>query len=402
MRFKYKAQKASGEFYEGTKDAADKYALARELRSVGETLVTAAEEAAHRHFDLSKISLGGVGIHEKIVFARNLAGMLAAGLPLSRSLGVLERQTRNQKLKTIIGEVAGKISTGTSFSAALSEHPKAFPTVMVSMVKAGEEGGNLAGSLFAVADQLDRTYLLQRKVRGALMYPAVVVLVMLIIGVLMFIFIVPELTATFKEFNVELPLSTRIIVGLSDFLSAHLFLGFAGVTAVVLGIYLAAKSEKGKRAIDYCLLRIPVVSPLIKEANAARTGQTLSSLLSAGVEVVTALEITGNVMGNIFYKEVLLKAREAIQKGEPISGVFRAHENIYPPFLSEMVAVGEETGKLSPMLKETGTFFEAEVEQKTKDLSTIIEPVLMVVVGAAVGFFAVAMISPAYSLMSSF
>lgn len=401
MKFRFKSQKSSGAFYEGEREAADKYALSRELREEGETLIF-ANEATMRFRGLPvKFPFGKVHIHDKVIFARNLGGMLAAGLSLSRALGVLERQTRQKKLKSIILAVAKKISSGSSLSSSLADYPQAFPLVMVSMVKAGEEGGNLATSLFAVADQLDRMYLLQRKVRGALMYPAVVVTVMVVIGIIMFIYIVPELTSTFKEFNVALPLPTRIVIGTSDFLAHNLFSGLAGFATIVFGIYAAAKSAKGKRAIDLFLLHIPVISPLIKEANAARTGATLSSLLSAGVEVVSALEITANVMGNSYYKDVLMKARAAIEKGEQISAVFRDNETIYPPFLSEMVAVGEETGKLSPMLKEAGGFFENEVEQKTKDLSTIIEPILMVIVGAAVGFFAVAMISPAYSLMNS-
>lgn len=401
MKFRYKAQKADGSFYEGEREASDKFALSRELRETGETLIYANETAPRLRGMNFRISFGKVHIHDKVTFARNLGAMLAAGLSLSRALGVLERQTRNKKLRSIIADVAKNISTGASLSSSLAVFPQAFPAVMVSMVKAGEEGGTLENSLFAVSDQLDRMYLLQRKVRGALMYPTVVITVMIIIGVIMFIYIVPELTSTFKEFNVVLPLSTRIVIGTSDFLSNNLLLGIVGVAALAFGIYAAAKSPKGKRFLDFLLLRIPVISPLIRQANAARTGSTLSSLLSAGVEVVSALEITANVMGNSYYKEVLLKAREAIQKGEQISSIFRENEAIYPPFIAEMVAVGEETGKISQMLREAGGFFENEVEQKTKDLSTIIEPVLMVVVGSAVGFFAVAMISPAYSLMNS-
>lgn len=402
MKLKFKAQKASGEFYEAEREAADKFVLARELRAEGETLLYAAEKAAHHSFDLKSLPVfGRVSIHDKIIFARNLGGMLAAGLPLSRALNVLERQTSNAKLKGIIASVNTKISTGSSLSAALGDFGTVFPSIMVFMIKAGEEGGNLASALSGIADQLDKTYALERKIRGALMYPAVVITVMIVIGILMFIFIVPELTKTFAELNTKLPFSTRVVVGISDFIRNNTTVGLVGLAILVGGLWVSAKSVQGKRAIDYVLLRIPIISPLIKQANAARTGQTLSSLLSSGVEVVTALGITADVMSNSYYKDVLLKAREAIQKGDPISSVFREAESIYPPFLSEMVAVGEETGKLSNMLKETGTFFETEVEQKTKDLSTIIEPVLMVVVGVAVGFFAVAMISPAYSLMNS-
>lgn len=401
MKFTYKAQNSEGKLYEGERTASDKFALARDLRAEGETLVYARGEGTKHSFSLKSFSFYRISIHDKIIFTRNLSGMLKAGLPLSRALSVLERQTGNEKLKKIISSVNTSIGTGSSFSVSLAMFPSIFPTLVTSMVKAGEEGGKMGEALGGIADQLERTYLLQRKVRGALMYPAVVITVMLIIGILMFIFIVPQLTSTFTDFGVELPFSTRVVVATSNFMRDHTITGLALILVVLFAIFTAVKTVKGKRIIDFILLRIPIISTLVKEANAARTGQTLSSLLSSGVEVVTALQITSEVMGNSYYRDVLEKARETIQKGEPISAIFREASHVYPPFLSEMVAVGEETGKLSEMLRETGVFFENEVEQKTKDMSTIIEPVLMVIVGVAVFFFAVAMLSPAYSLMDS-
>lgn len=404
MKLTYKAQKADGTFYESERKTADKFALARELTAAGETLVSAAETGTRAPLFAALQSMpffGRISAHERIVFIRNLAGMLGAGLALSRSLAILERQTRSAKFRAVISAIAGRINTGESLSQSFSTRADVFPPLVVSMARAGEESGGLSASLFAAAEQLDRSYALQRKVRSALVYPAIVFTIMIIIGVVMLIFVVPQLTESFKDFNVTLPLSTRIVIATSGFLQAHLILALSLAAALIATVAAAAKSAKGKRAIDRALLHIPVITPLVRETNAARTARTLSSLLSAGVEVVEALQITANVLSNSLYREVLLAARAAIQRGEPMSGVFRSREDIFPPFLSEMVAVGEETGKLSPMLRDTGLFFEAEVEQATKDLSTIIEPALMVVVGVAVGFFAVAMISPAYSLMNS-
>ena len=405
MHFKYKAQKADGSLYEGERESSDKFALARELTGAGEMLIQATESqpASHMHSNVQKLFsfFGRVSMHDKIAFTRNLAGMLSAGLTVSRALGVLERQTRSKKFKAVITGLISKISVGENLSRAFSGYPDVFPPIFISMVKAGEEGGNLAKSLLAVSDQLDRSYSLHRKVKGALLYPGIVIGVMCLVGLIMFIFIVPKLTSAFKEFNVDLPLTTKIVVGISDFLQAHLFLGLGLLIATLLAFWGLIKSTRGKRLIDTALLHVPVITPLIRQANAARTGQTLSSLLSSGVEVIHSLEITADVLSNHHYRDVLLLAREAIQKGEPMSAVFRAHEDIFPPFLSEMVAVGEETGKLSDMLRETGLFFEAEVDQATKNVSTLIEPALMVIVGVVVGFFAVAMISPAYSLMDS-
>ncbi len=405
MKFTYKAQKADGTFYEDNKEATDKFALARELRATGETLIHTTEVAtvSRISFNIKRLFpfLSRVSIHEKVIFARNLAGMLSAGLTVSRALNVLERQTRSAKFRAVITGLSNRINTGESLSQSCSFFPGVFPPIFISMVKAGEEGGTLGTSLLAVSEQLDRSYTLQRKVKGALMYPAVIVAVMLLVGSVLFIYVVPKLTSSFKEFNVDLPMSTKVVIFVSDFMQVHLFVGLALIVGLFVGGVAVAKSARGKRIIDSVLLRIPVMSAIVKEANAARASQTLSALLSSGVPVVRALEITADVLPNHYYRDVLFLARTAIEKGEPMSSIFRAHEDIFPPFLSEMVAVGEETGKLSHMLQETGTFFEQEVDQKTKNISTLIEPVLMVVVGAVVGFFAVAMISPMYSLMNT-
>lgn len=404
MKFTFKAQKSSGEFYKGGREAADKFALAREFRASGETLISAQEDGGRtRILDLSRlrISFGRVGAHDRIVFARSLSGMLGAGLSLSRALGVLERQSSNRKLRAILASLSERIGRGESLHQALAAFPTVFSELFVAMVKAGEEGGNLAGALVAVAEQLDRAYALSRKVKGALAYPAIVVTAMLVVGVLMFLYVVPKLTATFADLQVELPLTTRVLLGVNDFLEHNILLGIGALLALALGARLAAKSRSGKRAIDFTLLHIPAISPLIKETNAARVCGTLSSLLGAGVPLLSALEITAQALPNTYFKEVLARGREAAQKGEPLASVFGRAEALFPAVLTEMTAVGEETGKLSPMLRDTAAFFEAEVDQKTKNLSTIIEPALMILVGVAVGFFAFAMISPMYSLMNS-
>ena len=403
MKFTYKAQKLSGEFYEGEGEAADEYALAHALKGSGETLISAAPAGARFSIGFRLLSevCGRISAHDKILFARNLGGMIGAGLPVSRALAVLERQARAQKLKKIIVSLNERISSGESLSQALSAYPRVFSPLFISMVRAGEEGGNLKSALKEVAEHLDRTYALKRKIRGALIYPCIVLAIMLIVGVLMIIFIVPQLTASFKEFNVDLPRSTKIVIAVSNVMTNHLLLGLSALLGFGIAALAAAKSRRGRRAFDFALLRLPGISPLIKGTNSARTGETLSSLLSAGVDAVKALGITADTLSNSYCKEVLLLARDAIERGEPMSAVFRAREDIYPPALSEMMAVGEETGKLSEMLREIGIFFEEEMEQKTKNLAIFIEPALMVIVGVAVGFFAVAMISPAYSLMNN-
>lgn len=401
MLFQYTTQRTDGTIHEGEREAPDKFALARELKKEGEIAVSVEEVLEHSRFNWGRIFAKRVSFRDKIAFTRNLSGMLGAGLPLSRALAVLERQASNERFKSVIATIVERVSKGASLASALALFPEVFPPLVVSMAKSGEESGNLAGSLLSAGEGLDRIYVLARKVRGALIYPAIVILVMIASGVVLFIYVVPQLVATFAELNVALPLSTRTLIFVSDLFQTRGLLLAGVAAALILGCVAAARTGRGKRGIDAFLLRIPIVAPLLREANAARMAGTLSSLLAAGVPIVAALEITSGVIGNIYYQEALVTAGATIERGEPISGVLRANERLFPPLLAEMVAVGEETGKLSGTLKEAGLFFESEVEQKTKNLSTIIEPVLMVVVGVAVAFFALAMITPMYSLMNT-
>lgn len=401
--FSYKAVDANGVSREGTADAADRFAVARELKEKGLMLVS-AEETLEKHSVLDeKIRqlFGRISMREKIMFARNTGAMLEAGLTLSRILAVIERQSRNQKFKEVISAINNDIRGGKTLNEAMAVFPKVFSPLFISMVRSGEESGNLAGALKTLSSQMEKSYLLQKRLRGALIYPVIVMCLIAVIGVLMFIYVVPTLTNTFKELHVKLPWSTQLIVSTSDFLRYHTFAFIAAVAAVVFGLILFKRSAFGGQLIDKVMLRLPIIGVLVKESNSARTARTLSSLLSAGVSFLAAMEITRDVVQNVFYKEVLEKARLNVQKGEPISSVFIENEHLYPAFVGEMTSVGEETGQLAEMMLGIATFYEGEVEQKTKDMSTIIEPLLMVLIGGAVGFFAVSMISPTYSLLDN-
>jgi type IV pilus assembly protein PilC len=404
VRFNFKVTDVEGKDLSGFREAENKFALAKEFKDAGHTVVSIEPVNENNFFanllkNLNKV--GGVKMYDKIIFARNLGSMLEAGLAVSRALDVLERQSKNKILKKILLELNADISRGQTLSDGMRKFPKVFSSLFVSMVAAGEQSGSLASSLKVVAKQMDRSYFIQRKVKGAMIYPAVIVGAMLIIAVLMLIFVVPTLTATFSELGVELPLSTQFVIFVSDFLQNHFILAFLILVAVAFAVYAPMQTKKGKRVRDYVVLHLPVIGPLIKQVNSARTARTLSSLLSAGVPVVESMRITGEVLQNSYYKEVLEKAEHSIQQGISVSSVFMEVPHLYPVFVGEMVSVGEETGKLSEMLLGVADFYEDEVEQKTKDMSTIIEPVLMVIIGAVVGFFAISMITPIYSVMDT-
>jgi type IV pilus assembly protein PilC len=402
MKFKFKAVRQNGERYEGVRDSKDKFSLYADIKADGDTLIT-AQEITGRSLYIKRVlaSFDSVPMHQKIIFAKNLGAMIGAGLPLARGLAVLEKQIKNKKLKNTIALMSLDIRKGKTLSESARMYPDIFSNLFVSMVKSGEESGRLAESLEIVANQMDGMYKLKNKIRGAMIYPAVIISIMIIIGVLMLIYVVPSITATFKDLNVQLPFLTKALILVSDFLKNNLFTSFLGVVILCVIVYSLSISKKGKRFIDKVLLKMPVIGELVKETNSARTARTLSSLLSSGVPFAESILIAGEVVQNSYFKDILDEARIKVEKGETISSVFLANTNICPIFVGEMMSVGEETGQLPPMLMEVATFYENSVDQKTKDISTIIEPVLMVIIGVAVGFFALAMISPIYSLVNT-
>ncbi len=401
--FKYKALNREGATYEATIEAADRFVVYRRVKDNGDTIISVTELRSKLSVALSKFNtfFSKVKTHEKIIFARNLAAMIEAGLSVTRALAVMEKQTKNKKLKLVLQELNEDISRGRSLSESMRDKKDVFSTLFVSMVKAGEESGNLAGALKIVGLQMEKSYLLLKKVRGALMYPAVIICIMIIIGVLMLIYMVPTLTATFEGLNIELPKSTQLVIALSDFLRNQYLIAISAVILFIGGALTFSRSKIGKRFFDGFFVRIPIIGNIVKEINAARTARTLSSLLSSGVDIVLAIGVTEEVIQNSFYKDILREAQKAIEKGEPISAVFVKNQKLYPVFVGEMISVGEETGKMADMLLGVATFYEDEVDQKTKDMSSLIEPFLMVFMGIAVGFFAISMLAPTYSLVDA-
>lgn len=384
-------------------DFPDRFSAMRDLRSKGYTPISVTEKGGglEDKFAFMQDIFSKVSVSEQIIMTKNLSGMIKAGLSLSRALSVLKKQTKNPKLSEILVSVSNDINSGETFSSALAKFPKVFSKLFTSMVRAGEESGNLSGALSDIGINLEKSHSLTKKVRGALIYPGVIMSAMVVVGVLMFAFVVPTLAGTFKELGVVLPMSTRLIIFVGNFFSNNLILTFVILIAAASSLFFLFRAKFMARYIDFVVMRIPVIGRLAQEINTARTARTISSLLSSGVSIVRAVEITEEVVQNVFYKKVLRDAREGIEKGAPFSKVFEENTKLYPVMMAEMVAVGEETGKLSDMLLQIALFYEEEIENKTKNLSTIIEPILMIFIGAGVGFFAISMISPLYSILGN-
>ena len=403
MKFRAKVRKEGAPDSVKIFEAPSRFAVYEQVQKEGGFVVELTEDQGlFKAPEWLSYSIGtGVKRSEVIRLAKNLSAMLSAGLSLSRALSVIERQSNNKRLKKVIGAISESIKGGSSFHETLGAYPKIFPELFAAMVQAGEESGSLADSLTVVALQMERSEELIRKIRGAMIYPAIVVTAVFIVGVLMLIYVVPTLVKTFTSLGVEVPLATQIIVALSNFMVNNISLVLPAMVACIIGSIVFVQSKPGRKMVLAVALHLPVIGELARETYTARASRTLSSLLSSGVPVLNALSITKEVVRAEVFAKVFTEAEEHVKKGELLSTAFSTHANLYPILMSDMLAVGEETGKVSEMLRQIAEFYETDVAEKTKDLSTIIEPVLMLLIGTFVGIFAVSMIAPIYSLSSA-
>ena len=406
--FEYTAVSQTGQRKSGTQEAKDASDLSRTLREEGFilTAVKAQQEFKQTGLTFGKLVeslkiLGGIPLVEKMLFARHLSVMVRAGFSLNKALQVLATQTKNRKFSKIITAMEKDVRKGISFADALARYPEVFSDLFVNMVRVGETTGNLEGNLKLLAVQMKKDHDLTSKIKSAMMYPAVILVAMTGIGVAMMIFVLPKLISVFDEMKIELPLPTRVVIGLSHFLTNFWYLAIIIVAVLVLAVRIILRSRTGRDKFDTLILRMPIFGDISKKMNSARMARTMSSLIESGVPIVKALEVAAGTLGNIRFKDSLLEAAEEVQKGSAVSECLAKFPNLYLPIVTQMFEVGEETGTLGEITKRLAEFYEEEVSNITKSLSTIIEPILMIVMGAAVGFFAISIIQPMYSMMNT-
>ncbi|MEA3344139.1 MAG: type II secretion system F family protein [Patescibacteria group bacterium] len=402
--YNYVVKNIKGKVKSGVFEAEDKSKLAEIFRKDGYVLISATLEdktSIKNKLDNLFSLFGRVSIVEKLMFTRNLRIMIASGISLPRSLKILIAQAKSKKFKNALSEMEKDIIQGSDFSKALSKHPDIFSNLFQNMVRAGEQGGTLEQSLDVLTNQMERSYHLKSKIKGAMMYPIVIIVAMILIGIVMLILVVPKLAETFDALNIELPLTTKVIIAIGSFLANFWYL--LPVIILFIAILLRAiwKTEKGKLLRDFLFLKIPIISSLVKKTNSAYTIRTLSSLIVAGVPIVSALKTVSGTLSNVYYKQAILEASDEVKKGTKLSEALKKHNKIYPNLVIQMISVGEETGETSDILQKLAEFFEEEVERISENLSSLVEPVLMLVVGAAVGFFAISIIQPMYSMIGS-
>ena len=337
-----------------------------------------------------------------VLFSKQLAILIQAKVPLVQSLRVLTKQTRNPNFAGIINAVANDVDAGMIFSRALSKYPKVFSNFFIQMTRSGEISGRLEETLTYLSDYINKQYLLNSKVKGAMIYPAFILGAFVIVGVVMLIFVIPNITLILVESGQKLPLVTRILIGTSDFTKKWGWIVFIILGAMIYFTRVSIKkSPEWRYAYDGLKLHFPIFGELLKKIYLARFSETLSTLSSAGIAISQSLEITADVVGNSVYKRIILEADEAVRKGSNISVVFARYPEILP-MVTQMISIGEQTGKLDSILKQISAFFTEEVNRAFDNIFDLIEPILIVVLGVGVGILVAAILLPIYNLVNAF
>jgi len=348
------------------------------------------------------IDLSGVPASEKIFFTQNLMVMIKAGISLSQALTTLWQQTTNKKMQKILADVQDKVEKGKTLAESLQPYIKIFGELYINMMKAGETAGQLEQVLKQLTLQMKKDHHLVSKVRGALVYPVIVIAAMIIIMIIMFVFVIPQITAIFKEVEAELPLPTKILIGVSDFVLNNGILVSLSAIVLIGGFIRFIRSKKGKIIWHKFILKLPIISPILKKVSLARFSRTTSSLLKTDIPITENFLITAKVLGNTSYQILLNSAAEDLKRGVNIHTTLQSRTDLFPPIVIQMISVGEETGSLDNILEQLAIFYEEEVDQTMNNLTATLEPILMLLLGLGVGSIAVAVIMPMYSLTQQF
>ncbi len=414
--FTYSASNEKGEETKGEREAENAAALAKALKQEGLFPLEVKEKGAasasnlfasnsartfSARFQDALTRLRPVTIVEKMFFVKSLGVMIAAGVSLTRALTGLAEQSDNPRFRGVILDVHAAVVKGGTLAEGLQKHEKIFGELFINMVTAGESSGKLVLILRMLARQMKKDHDLKKRVQGAMVYPAIIIGALSAVATLMMIYVVPTLTQTIRELGAEIPFLTRVIMGFSDFVVAYILWLLLALVLLAVGFWRLIKTPRGKKIFDRVTLKIPIFGRLVLHFNVARFSRVLSFLLSSGLPITKALDITSRVLGNTQFREAIGGAATKIQTGVQLHQILLASPGVFPSLVVQMVQVGEETGKMSDMLLRLALFFEEEVSTTTKNLSSIIEPILMVMVGIGVGVFAVSMLQPIYSSLGN-
>lgn len=400
QRFNYKAKDKDGRLSTGEVEANSMDHAARLVREKGLVVISITQKI-NSPLDFIRKFRERVTPNDVATFTRQLSTMVNAGLPITESLLILRSQS-NASMQKIVAQILADVEAGESLSKSISRHDKIFSKTYIALVKSGEVGGVMDQVLLRLADNLEKQSEFRGKVKGALIYPAIIIIGMFVVGLVLMIFVIPRLTSLYAEFNAELPLPTRILMGVSGFFVKFwpVSLGILAVGSYVFKVY--RETAAGRRKTDELYFKLPIIGELQKQVVLTELTRTLALMVGAGVSILDALNITSEVVSSSIVSDALKDCAKLVEKGFPVAFAFGKHPEAFPFILSQMVAVGEETGKMDEVLTKISHIFEVESDQKVKALTSAIEPIVMVILGLGVGFLVIAVILPIYNLTSQF
>ena len=398
--YRYNAMDPSGRAVAGTLEAESLELVRAKLADLRYHILNIRETRSRSGLSDRFLAMQRVKLRDLVVFSRQFATMVDAGLSVVKCLDILQKQCRNPRLKDAIGQIKHDVAGGSSLTEAVQKHPRIFSGLYVNMIRSAEAGGILDVVLDRLAAFQEKEQETRNKITSAMTYPVVVFCFSMLMLLGLLFFVLPKFKGIFETMQLELPLTTKLMLNSSEYVQQYWYIALVVMVGLVLGIRLIARTDKGRYAIDAAKLRVPVFGDLLLKTAVSRFARTFGTLISSGVPVLRALDIVGDTAGNLVVAETVSRARESIKEGDKISTPLYG-SRIFPVMVTQMIAVGEETGRLDQMLDKVASFYDDEVDATLKALTSLIEPLMIVGLGVIVGFIAVSVISPIYSLVGS-
>lgn len=399
-KFRYKAKDRLGKTVTGLVEAVDERRAVTTLRERGLVTFSLSSIQVNIFYSIFSKFFRRITLSDVATFTRQLSSMITAGLTLDAALAVLRDQTP-LGLNVVIDDILKNIEGGSTLADAMAKHPNVFNRIYVALIRTGETAGVLDTVLVRLADNLEKQREFRSKVKGAMIYPIIIIIGMMVVATVMMIFVVPKLMSLYEEFQAELPLPTLILMKISQFFVSFWWLGLIILVGAIIVFNNFRKTPFGRKRIDGIILRLPIFGKLQSQIVLTEVTRTLGLLVGAGVSIIEALNITANASGNAVFEERLNSSSKQVEKGLSLAGVLSGYEE-FPPIVPQMISIGEETGKMDDVLNKLSHYFEQESEQMVKGLTTAIEPLIMIVLGIGVGFLIIAIILPIYNLTSQF
>ncbi len=399
-KYKYSARDVKGKVVNGVVEARDGNAVTDILHDRGLIVVTIKESMGIDFERLSEVNIGGIPMKEKVIFMRQMSTMVGAGLPLTRALEIMTQQVENPFFRRTLKDVLTSVQSGKSLSNSFRAQEEIFDEITLNLIEAGEESGKLEIILERLATELEEKNSLSSKLKSAMIYPAIILLVIVAVVILMMFVLVPSMASIYADFNAELPFATKLLMNISDFFINYWWAMLVVIAVLVIGGKYYLGSHKGKRTFDKLVLKIPVVGGIITKMQLSQFTRILALLLGSGLSIIKALELTASSLSNSVFKDVVLDAKSEVEKGGALALPI-ARSEYFPLLVSSMIAVGEETGEIDAVLTKVSEYYKEEVDVATSSLSSVLEPVFLIIMGLAIGFIAMAVYMPMFQLSSA-